>query len=613
MNILKLLPLAILSAFALHAQADNTISPSASAGLEVGSVETVINGFVAQNANPQSKFVRSLNGTTMGADIKDFFYRDGKLSITGSAIDSKNSLFVLKGTQKNLYGYLVLHDSKKAYQYSTKADGKVWVNEVPMSTIYPDLDEKFIKSNTPPATLAGVAHPVYSPMAMRQAPHIGPYNNEDVTKLESKPGSPYVFFLDTTDVMSGSTPINGVTKENMYRAWQSVADQYSMLKLNVTTNKAVYNAAKAANVSRTGIIHFYNLDGRSNAPIHAFGTTAAGTLYRNQASGWDYGYGIGMTAAHEVGHEMGMQHDHGGTGGEYFEGIAAYQWCPIMGNYWMASSWQNQLFTWSKGEYTTATNFEDDLKIMNTEEGVPYMDDDNPTSKALTLAANGVIDPKTNWGQIERTTDTDTFTFSLATVGTLNLRIDPIEYLRMLDVDATIYNAAGTAVAHSNLAVNRSAEFVNLSLPAGSYRLVIRGGAEGTPQNGFSNYSSLGYYAMKGTLVGGSVVTDPVLTNGVPLASQSGAANSWKYYAIDVPAGAKTVKFAINGNNGDADMFAQLTSKPTSTAYKCKSDGPTAVETCTLTLPAAGRYYLGVFGYSAYTGLSVTATYSTGK
>ena len=104
--------------------------------------------------------------------------------------------------------------------------------------------------------------------------------------------------------------------------------------------------------------------------------------------------------------------------------------------------------------------------------------------------------------------------------------------------------------------------------------------------------------------------------NAVPLPAltgQAAAANAWKYYAIDVPAGTKSIKFDINGNNGDADMFTQLSSKPTNAAYKCKSDGPSAVETCSLTNPAAGRYYLGVFAYSAYNNLSVTATYSTAK
>lgn len=614
MRQIKLVVLAVASTlmFNAHAHTNNELVAKP-APLEVGTVDSVIQGFVKQHANPNAKFVRSFGSTTVGTEIKDFYYKDGKLSITGNAIDSKNSVFILKGTNKNVHGYLALHDTKKAFEYTTDANGKVWITEVKFSKVYPDFDEDFIKSNVPPKGLLAVAHPTYSSMALRQAPHIGPYNNQDVTKLESKPGSPYVFYLNTTAVMSGSTPLNGVTKENMYRVWQSVADQYSFLKLNVTTNRAVYDAARAANQLRTGILNFVNQDGRSFAPLRSFGTTAAGTLYRNPSSGFDYGYGIGMTAAHEIGHQMGMLHDHGGTGGEYFEGIAAYQWGPIMGNYWMGGSWANQLFTWSKGEYNTATNFEDDLSIMNVNESVPYADDDNATSKVLSVASGGVISPSANWGQIGRTSDTDTYTFATSGNSTLNLRVDPIEYLRMLDVEATIYDANNTVVARSNLPVHRSAEFVNLALAAGTYKLVIRGGAEGTPKNGFSNYSSLGYYAMKGTLSGGGTTppsTDPVLSNGVWLGGQTAATGTWKYFVIDVPSGMSNAKFYVSGNSGDADMFVGSGGRPSNTVYKCKSDGPTSIENCTITAPAAGKYYVGVYSYAAYSNLSVLANFS---
>jgi hypothetical protein len=464
-NILRFLVAALFSGGA--------VAQTAPAGsIEIGSVDTVIKGFAAQRANGRSIVAHSMKGATVAANIRDYFEKDGAVSITGTAVDSANSVFVLKGNKKKVYGYLVKYDLKKAYEYTTDAAGKVWLTEVPITRIVPDLDPDFRDTRTAQMiTAAAAAAPVYSPMALRQARHIGPYQNEDLLQLQSKPGSPYVFYLNIAAVMSGSTPLNGVTKENMYRAWQSIADQYSMLNLNVTTNLAVYNAARAANPLRTGVINFVNADGRSFAPLHAFGTTAAGTLYRNPSAGFDYGYGIGMTGAHEVGHQMGMSHDHGGTGGEYFEGIAAYQWGPIMGNYWMGGSWANQLFTWSKGEYTTATNFEDDLSIMTTQELVPYMPDDNVTSKAIVFGASGAIEPASNFGQIERASDTDTFTFTTSGVSTLNLRVDPLEYLRMLDVDATIYNASNVAVAHSNLSVHRSAQFTNLSLPAGSYRL----------------------------------------------------------------------------------------------------------------------------------------------
>ncbi|MGQ5523525.1 pre-peptidase C-terminal domain-containing protein [Chitinimonas sp. PSY-7] len=584
----------------------------AETALELGKSEVVIDMLRMQRTNSAASFPRTLDGESLEVEIKDFYDKNGLVSISGHAKETRNSVFFLKGTRTQLHGYLAFHDKRKAYEYRTDERGVVTVTQVSITKVYPDFDEAFqrgVDKALADRTLA-VNHPVYSPMALRQAPHIGSYPNTDLTKLESKPGSPWVFYLNTTAVMNGSTPLNGVTKEQMYRTWQSVADQFSMLKLNVTTNRQVYDAARAANPLRTGIINYVNQDGRSYAPVHSFGTTSAGTLFRNPSSGWDYGYGIGMTAAHEVGHQMGMLHDGGGKGGEYFEGIPAFQWCPIMGNYWYGGSWANQLFTWSKGEYATASNQEDDLRIMNVEENVPYMDDDNANGKALVLRSGGEINPLDNWGQIERTTDADAFTFNLNSTSTLNLRVDPIEYLRMLDVDATLYNAAGQVVAQSNLAVNRSAEFVGLSLPAGSYRLVIQGGAEGTPQNGFSKYSSLGFYALKGTLntTGGPSATP--LTSGVPLPNQAGATGSWSYYRIAVPSGSTSLSVSITGNNGDADMFVRAGALPTNSVYACKADGPTSAEGCSVNSPGVGDYYIGVYGYAAYTGLALKATVS---
>ena len=610
-NTLFLLVAAALSTGAIAQTPSAAPAKAAPAGIDIGTPDSVVRGLSAQHANPRSVMAHSMRGETVAAKVRDYFEKDGQISVSGTAIDTPNSVFVMKGSKRQVWGYLLKYDTRKAWEYTTNRAGRVILTEIDITKIVPDLDPDFRDKRDPQMiAMAAVSHPVYSPMALRQAKHIGPYNNEDVLQLQSKPGSPYVFYLNISAVMSGSTPLNGVTKENMYRMWQSVADQYSMLNMNVTTNRAVYDAAKSANVLRTGIINFVNADGRSNAPLRSFGTTAAGTMYRNPSSGFNYGYGIGMTGAHEVGHQMGMNHDRGGSGGEYFEGIAAYQWGPIMGNYWMGGSWANQLFTWSKGEYSSASNFEDDLRIMNVNEAVPYMADDNPTSRALVLGAGGAIDPLSNFGQIERNTDTDTFTFTTTGSATLNLRVDPLEYLRMLDVQATIYNSANAVVANSNLAVNRSAQFTNLSLPAGSYRLVIRGGAEGTPSNGFSSYSSLGWYGMKGTLTGGTTTTYPALTSGVALTGQSGATGSWKYYQIDVPAGKTNVTFTLSGANGDADMFARLGSIPTGSAYNCKSEGQYSTESCGLGSPAAGRYYVGVYGYAAYSNLSVKATFT---
>lgn len=610
----KLLAIAALLTLAGSAQAQSTTptaEPAAGMVVELGSAEQVIQALRDQHKGSRTVFFRTLGAESLAVQIEDFFDKNGLVSISGYALGNPDSVFFLKGSAKHLRGFLALKDRRKAFEFgSNKASGQVTVREVPFTLVFPDFDEDFQRHYdlAQNRSALAVAAPVYSAMALRQAPHIGPYANQDVTKLESKPGSPWVFYLNTTAVMSGSTPLNGVSKEQMYRAWQSVADQYSMLNMNVTTNRAVYDAARAANTLRTGIINFINQDGRSFAPLRSFGTTSAGTLYRNPSAGFDYGYGIGMTGAHEVGHQMGMGHDGGGNGGEYYEGIAAYQWGPIMGNYWMGGSWANQLFTWSKGEYSTANNQEDDFRIMTVNESVPFVADDNGSGKALLLRAAGEINPQDNWGQIERNSDSDVFNFTVAASGVLNLRIDPIEYLRMLDVDAVVSNAAGQVVARSNLAVNRSAEFKNLQLGAGSYQLKIQGGAEGTPQRGFSNYSSVGFYALKGSLTGGSEIPATPLSSGVPLPSQSGATGVWSYYAISLPSSASKLTVTVNGSNGDADLFVRKDLRPTTATYGCKSDGATSTETCSMTSVAAGSYYVGVYAYTAYTGLSVTAT-----
>jgi hypothetical protein len=478
--------------------------------LQLGTPQSLLNDI--QKQNTRTNFTYSLplsNGENVTIALQNYYDGNSGFSMDGAAQPSSNSIFILKGNRESLYGYLVLHDTKKAFEITTN-EGIVSIQEISIAKIYPDLYDADLKPPVMEAPRA-MAAPVYSPMAKRQAVHIGPYQDEDVTKLQSKPGSKYVFYLNNTAVMNGTTPKNGRSKEEMYRVWQCTADQYSMFDLNVTTDAAVYNAARTADVLKTGNIKFVDQDGRSNACLACFGTTQAGTLYRNPDNN-NYGYGIGMTCAHEIGHQMGMNHDGGTPGGEYFNGLSAVQWCPIMGNYWMAASWNNAFFTWSKGEYNTATRKEDDLQIMNVNENVPYVVDDVPSSKALKIGSAGVISAVDNWGQIEKNTDSDAFTFEVGEAGgTLNLRLDPLEYLRQLDIAAKIVDASGTTVSSSNLAVNRSAEFKSLALKAGKYSLVIQGGAELTPQTGFSNYCSLGFYGMEGTLTG-AIVTS---VNGV--------------------------------------------------------------------------------------------------
>lgn len=111
---------------------------------------------------------------------------------------------------------------------------------------------------------------------------------------------------------------------------------------------------------------------------------------------------------------------------------------------------------------------------------------------------------------------------------------------------------------------------------------------------------------------GGGGDVSGVLTNGVAKTSQSAATGASLNYTLVVPSGATNLKFVTSGGTGDADLYVKFGSAPTTTSYTCKSEGSTNAETCSIATAQAGTYYVMVKAYSAFSGLSITGSYSTG-
>lgn len=106
---------------------------------------------------------------------------------------------------------------------------------------------------------------------------------------------------------------------------------------------------------------------------------------------------------------------------------------------------------------------------------------------------------------------------------------------------------------------------------------------------------------------GGGTTT---ITNNQTLTNLSGATGSWAYYKIAVPAGQASLKIAISGGTGDADLYVKLGAQPTSTLYDYRPYLSGNAETVTVTSPAAGDWYIGINAYAAYSGLSLNAVYT---
>ncbi len=112
------------------------------------------------------------------------------------------------------------------------------------------------------------------------------------------------------------------------------------------------------------------------------------------------------------------------------------------------------------------------------------------------------------------------------------------------------------------------------------------------------------------TVSGGGNTTS--LSNGVAKTGLGAAASASLNFTMDVPAGASGLKFVMTGGTGDADMYVRFGSVPTSTTYDCRPYATGNNETCTIATTQAGRYYVTLTAYTAFSGVSLTGSYSGG-
>lgn len=144
--------------------------------------------------------------------------------------------------------------------------------------------------------------------------------------------------------------------------------------------------------------------------------------------------------------------------------------------------------------------------------------------------------------------------------------------------------------------VSGNAETCTVNNPAaGTYYVML---------NGYAAYSGV---TIKATYAGSTGTGDPYLTNGQAI-TISGASGSAQYWRINAPAG-RTLTISISGGTGDADLYTRQGSRPTTSTYLCRPYLSGSNETCTVSSTVSGDYYIMVRGYTAYSGVSLKASY----
>jgi hypothetical protein len=201
---------------------------------------------------------------------------------------------------------------------------------------------------------------------------------------------------------------------------------------------------------------------------------------------------LAMTVSHELGHTFGLKHD-GRLKDHYYGGHRDYG--PIMG-----APFNRSIVQFSKGEFSGATNLEDDIAIITNAGNKigPRVDDiGSSVATAKVLTSTGAISASSILG---KSNDTDWYAIK-ANAGTLNVTVrSPFSSAWMANTDFTVDVYTATARI-ARQAPSTTSATLTFTLPkAGTYYVVIRPSGFGDVHtNGYSAYGSLGYYKLTGS------------------------------------------------------------------------------------------------------------------
>lgn len=311
-------------------------------------------------------------------------------------------------------------------------------------------------------------------------------------------------------------------EEWVTNVWERVAEDMAPFNINVTTDRALYNATLPENrlmaICTPTDTAEPGVGGVAFVDSYSFEFTDIVWVFNLSE------YTAATTISHEAGHAFGLSHDGQNPNTEYYgghNGSYAPGWGPIMGATFI-DGFLDEVDQWSLDEYANANNPEDDLALIaRAANGFGYRADDfanfyNGGTSAVPVGILAQTGPNRvgATGVISRTTDRDVFRFAAANDGEVTLRVMPY------DVESPDLEP-GSATSGANLAVqarlldvdgleigvgiedgsNLLGSVVTAQIEPGTYFLEVDGVGRGTdPATGFSDYASLGAYTIDATL-----------------------------------------------------------------------------------------------------------------
>jgi hypothetical protein len=298
------------------------------------------------------------------------------------------------------------------------------------------------------------------------------------------------------------TTFNDQEHETIQAVWRRMAEDFAGFNVDVTTeeptsaellrtsvNDTSYgtrvlfgidqNNTGAGGIAFLGSFNELRTGGVPGNPCFVFAGPGSGAKFMSEAG------------SHEVGHTVGLGHDGITNGFEYFggHGTGANSWAPIMG-----VGYYREIVQWSKGEYESANQTQDDLQVISSY--LTYAADDHGDTNDTATFASGT--KLSGVGIIGKSNDIDLFQFR---AGVGNLVITPKVALSSpnLRLQVRVLDSAGTPLGTftgDGTVGNLAPGLITVRIPRdGAYFIELTGAAQGDGvTNGYTRYGSLGYY-----------------------------------------------------------------------------------------------------------------------
>jgi hypothetical protein len=436
--------------------------------------------------------------------------------------------------------------------------------------------------------------PVITPAPAGTSPAILPLSS--VPQLHSNPGAGAALYLDFVgapaqtwgaysvpqtpafDQDGDATTFSSGEIAAIQETWARIAEKYSPFNIDVTTvapGSLVHGQNLEVVIGGTGTWTFGTYGGLSYTGAFATGGTfspnVSWVFSQNLANAPQY---IAEASAHEAGHEFGLTHHSTWSGttlaSEYDPGNALT--APIMGNSYSAQRgiWENGLSD------ASSTSYQDDMAIIsNATNGFGYRAQDHGqtrgTANALTLSGTSI----SGSGVIEKTTDTDYFSFTTG-AGAVTLNVNVAQYGATLHARAQLFDANGNLIATAADA-NSLAQTISTTLAAGTYYIAVES---------YGQYGDVGQYTVSGSVAAVSA-SNPTLT-----LSGAASVNELAAYTLNLSAsdpGHTISSWIVNWGDGSSQT---VTGNP-STVTHTYASGPHAYTINASATDDTGSYSAG--------------------